>query len=141
MTGVLKNTVALPVPDDVWLTLAHRQRRGRPDRARVVITQIHNLARRIADRIVRPGCQTVLTTVQRPRAATTGFSDLKSEIDGVADDVGPWRGRPLFRAEEGDVLAPALVKPTEPVEERKSGRRDIQFRVSLRGQSRHERRR
>ena len=121
VTRVFENAVALTMPDDVRLSLANRQRRGGPDGARIFIAQVDHFSRRIADGVVGPGRQTILAAVERPRAAATGFGDLKSKLDRIADDVGPGRGRPLFRAEQRDVFTSALMKSAEPVEESRSG--------------------
>src|SRR5215213_235168 len=141
MTRVFEDAVALPVPDDVWLALANRQRRRGPDSARVFIAQVDNFTRRIADDIIGPRRQTILATVNRPRAAATSLSNQEPEIDIVTNDIGPRRGRPLFRAENGDVFTPALVETAEAVEERQVWLRHRHFRIRLGRNARYERRR
>src|SRR3982750_3895215 len=101
---VFKDTVALSVSDDVRLALADWQRRSGPDSARVFIAQVDDFTRRITSALVGPGGGTIFAAVTRPRAPAASLGNQKAEIHAVADNIGPRRGRPLFRAEHGDVF-------------------------------------
>src|SRR5690349_11353219 len=58
---------------DADVTGPGRPRHGRPERAAHLIAQVERFARRIADRIVRPGGEPVLTAVLRPGIATAAL--------------------------------------------------------------------
>ena len=131
MAGVLEDAVALAVPDDVRLTLANRQRCSGPDRAGIFIAKIDYFSGRIADSVVGPRRETILAAVERPRATTAGFGDLKPKLHRVADHITPGRRCQLFRTEEGDVFASALMKPAETVEEREIGWSNSGFGICL----------
>ena len=90
-----------------------RRRRGRPELAALVVAQIHDLRRRIDDRVVAPWSQPVVIAVLRPRSSQARVCGDEPETL-VRNDVRPWRGRP-----GGDVKLAAVVgEPAESVEER-----------------------
>ena len=141
MTRVLKYRVALAMTDRVRLRFANGRGRCGPDGSCVLIAQINDLAWRIAHGIVRPRRQPILAAVYRPGIARTRLSYLKSKIACVRNDVGPGRRRPLFCAEHDYVLATALMKTTQAVEESQFRQGNCGFGICLRGQTGNEGRR
>ena len=123
---VLESAVALSMPDDVGLPgLTNRKRGGAPEIARLLIADVDRLARRIADRIVRPGGELVLTAVERPRVSRARLGDLEAEA-GIGDHVDPGRRRLPFRLEDRHVLPSVRGEAAEAVEELERGPRQGQ---------------
>src|SRR5919197_6758782 len=108
MRAVLEACVALPVADDVGRGgLVDRQRGRSPQISRLIVTDVDALARRIADRIVRPRAQLVLAAIDRPRVPRTRLGDLETE-PWIRDHIDPWRRCPSPLAEDDHVLASIL---------------------------------
>ena len=64
---VLEAAIALAVSSGIGPSLlADRQHRWAPQLASVFIAHVYRLARRIADRVIRPRGELVLTAVERP---------------------------------------------------------------------------
>ena len=80
---------------------------------------IEHFAWPIADRIVRPGRQLVLATVDRPGIAAAFGGDLKAER-GIGDDIDPGRRRRLALAEEVTYSRPSVAKPPRPLKNSRS---------------------
>jgi hypothetical protein len=137
---VLEPAVALPVTGDIDREVVADRKRGRPEEgAAVVVTHVDDLARPVADRIVGPGGDLVLATVDRPGAASALGRHLEAERR-VGDDIDPWRRRPLPGAQDGDILPALLGEAAEPVEElkRRARRRSLR-RSPPRGKARRRR--
>ncbi len=87
-----------------------RQRRRRPDVTAVLVAQVQNLARRVGDGVVVPGCEPVGLAVVRPCVTAARFRHDEPE-GGVGDDVDPGRRRwkeadcIVRRADADDILA------------------------------------
>ena len=77
---VLEAAVALAVSSGIGPSLlADRQHRWAPQLATVFIAHVYRLARRIADRVIRPRGELVLTAVERPGVTRARLRDLKAE--------------------------------------------------------------
>ena len=114
---VLEPAVAGTVTGDVGRFLAaDRLGRRTPQLAGVVVPDVDRLAHRVADRVVGPRGELVLAAVPGPGVARPGLGDLEPERR-VGDHVQPRRRGRLSRAEDRDVLAPAIGEAAEPVEE------------------------
>ena len=113
---VLEAAVALAVPGDVGRLLRGSAARRAPQLAGLLVPDVDRLARRVADRVVRPRRELVLAAVDRPRVARPRTRRPGSRTR-VRDDVDPGRRRPLPLAEDGDVLPPVLGEAAEAVEE------------------------
>ena len=129
MGGMVEAAVALAVADDVaGIVHPDRQGRGRPEFTGSLVAEIKHLARRIADRIVRPGRQLVFMTVARPGAAGAGFRNHEAEF-GIGDDIDPGSGRPLPLVEHDHVFPAVVGESAQPIEKfqrgqgRQAGRR------------------
>ena len=110
---VFEARIALPMPDDVGRgLLADRERRRSPQISSLFVPDIDGLARRIADRIVRPGRELVLAAIDRPRVPRTRLGDLEAETR-VCDYIDPRRRRPPSLAEDRHVLASVRSKAAE----------------------------
>ena len=118
MRHVLEPAVALAIADDIGKSrFTNRQRCRRPDCPVVNVAHVDHLARPIAHRIVAPGRQLVLLTVNGPRVTSTFDGCLEAER-GVGDDVDPGRWRALRRPQDGHVFASSawsLEKPPRPL--------------------------
>src|SRR5688572_10445166 len=104
--------VALAVADGVGPPAPGGKRCRRPELARVVVTQIERLARRIPHRVVAPGRQAVAVAVLGPGEAWAQLGGDEPERR-VRDHVRPWRwrDRPVRLVDVDDVLAPAVREP------------------------------
>src|SRR5207247_9838046 len=91
------------------------QRRSRP-RAALLIRDVQRLPRGIPDGIVGPGGELILAAVDRPRVPGARFGDLEPEAV-IRDHVDPGGRRPLALAQDDHVLAAAVGKAAEAVEE------------------------
>jgi hypothetical protein len=91
------------------------QRRGAPHGAAAIVPEVNHLRRRVADRIVGPGCQLILARVQRPRAAGAVRGDLKAEV-GIRDDIDPGRRRAMAFVDQGHVFAAGSGEAAQAVE-------------------------
>src|SRR4030095_10105988 len=108
---VLEPRVALPMPDDVGRGLfTDRERRRPPQIPGLVVPDVDDLARRIADRIVRPGGELILAAIDRPRVPRTRLGDLEAEVP-ICDHVDPRRRGPPPLLEDRDVLASIVAEP------------------------------
>src|SRR5438067_2329762 len=115
--GMLEAAVALPMPHDVGPgLLADREQRRSPQRAALLIPDVQRLPRGIPDRIVGPGGELILAAVARPRVPGARFGDLEPEAV-IRDHVDPGGRRPLALAQDDHVLAAAVGKAAEAVEE------------------------
>src|SRR5580658_6923800 len=93
--SVFEAGVTLTVPSDIWRSfLANRQGRGAPDFAALLVAHIEGFTRPVADRIVRPGSELILLTIDRPCIAAALDGHLEAEIR-VRDYVDPRRRSPL----------------------------------------------
>src|SRR5258705_9872497 len=105
------------MPDDVGRGLfTDRERRRPPQIPGLVVPDVDDLARRIADRIVRPGGELILPAVDRPRVPGTRLGDLEAEIP-ICDHVDPRRRRPPSLLENRYVLTSIVGEPAQPVVE------------------------
>ena len=118
---VLEPAVAGTMPSHVR-GVVEPDRRGRrtPELTRLVVADVDRLAHRVRDRIVGPRGELVLTAVAGPRVPGAGLRHQEAER-GVGDDVQPRRRRRLARAEDRDVLAPAVGEPAQSIEELQLG--------------------
>src|SRR5664280_511119 len=129
MRGMLEPAVSPAVPGHAsGGAPSDRQSRRAPQVAGVQVTQIEDLAGAIADRIVGPGCDLVLATVDRPGVAAAFGRDLKTEVR-IGDDIDPGSRREMARLEDGDIFAPAVGEAADAVEEleRRVGCHDLLF--------------
>ncbi len=120
--------IALAVSDDIGPSLlADRQHRWAPQFATVFIPHVYCLARRVADRVIRPWRELVLTAVERPGVTRARLRNLEAK-NRIGDHVDPWRWRPLSFAENCHILTAIRSEATEAVEELEVGprRQDIQ---------------
>src|SRR4029453_8667320 len=117
MGRVLKAAIALAMPGDIRRRVLSNGQGGRaPGDTGLFVSDIDRLPGWVADRIVGPRRQLILSTVARPGVSRSAFGDLKAER-GIRDDVDPGRGRPLPFSENGDVFAPVIDEPSQAVEE------------------------
>src|SRR5664280_2242357 len=93
-----------------------RLRRRRPDLRGLLVPQVERFARRVGDRIVRPGGETVLPAVDRPGKSSARFVDDTAEI-GVRENVAPGSRRVLPRPEVDCIFPAVLRKATEAIVE------------------------
>src|SRR5579859_417925 len=93
-----------------------RRRRRGPQVTRLLVPHIECLSWPVADRVVGPGRELVLATVDRPGVAAAFGRHLKAE-DGIGDYVDPGRGRRLSWAQGRYILPTILSEAAEPVEE------------------------
>ena len=115
---MLEAAIALAVAGDIGRgLLANGERRGSPDIAILLVAQIDGLARRIDDRIVRPGRELILLAVDRPAVATALGGDLEAE-GWIGDHIDPGRGRGLAPAEDRHIFPPVGAEAAQPVEMR-----------------------
>src|SRR2546427_6075979 len=124
---MLEAAIALPMPRDVGPgLLTDREQRRSPQRAALLIPDVQRLPRGIPDRIVGPGGELILAAVDRPRVPGARFGDLEPEAV-IRDPVDPGGRRPLALAQDDHVLAAAIGKATETVEELEvqTGSRDV----------------
>ncbi len=121
---VLEPAVALAMPGDVrGGVLADGEQSGPPQRAGVLVADVDGFRARVADRVVGPGGQLILPTVDRPGISRARFRDLESK-PRVGDDVDPGGGGPLSLPEDGDVFTPVIDEAPEAVEELPVGARE-----------------
>src|SRR6185369_9234075 len=114
---MLKAAVALAVSSRIGPSLlADRQHRRTPQLATIFIADVYRLSRRIANRVIRPRGELVLTAVDRPGIARARLRDLKSE-GGVRDHVDPRRRRPLPLAENRHVFTAVGGESPQAIEE------------------------
>ena len=111
--------------DHVGLGRAHRQRRGAPVLARLLVADVERLARAIRDRIVVPRGDAVLVAVESPRTSDARLRHRAAEI-WIRQHVDPRRGRGLVARQHDHVLAGHGVEAAQPVVE-------AQFRPLERG--------
>src|SRR5205807_3309992 len=107
---------------------ADRQRRRRPNYARILIANVDDFARRITNGVVGPGRQPIFVTVDRPRESAARFGNQESKVLGIRNHVRPGRRRPLTFAECRDVFTTAVRKAPDSVKERKLWRRQTKVR-------------
>src|ERR1044072_1107435 len=119
LTGMLKDGVTLSMTNRVRVRLSDRQRRWRPQRAGVFVTDVNNFAGRIAHCVIGPRRQPVLMTVDGPGKAAPGFRHQESKIRIIGDDVTPGRGCRLSLAQRGYVFPTGVSKSAHAVEKRK----------------------
>ena len=125
---MLEAAVALAVSGDIGPSLlADRQHRRAPQLATVFIPHVDRLARRVADRVIRPRSELILAAVERPGVTRARLRDLKAK-GRIRDHVDPGRRRPLSLAENRHVLTAIRSEAAEAVEELEVGprRQDIQ---------------
>src|SRR5438309_6101806 len=103
MRLVLEPAEAVAVERDVETGVADGLRRGRPDLAGSFIPDVHRLAGRVDDRIVRPGRELVLTAVLGPGVAATVRGNLEAEVR-IRNHVDPGRRRRPARGKDCHVL-------------------------------------
>src|SRR5690242_20028403 len=106
VSGMLESAVALAMPNDIGRGLMpDRPCRGSPELAGILVTQKDDFAWPVRHGIVRPRCQLVFTTVDRPGVTTALDGDLEAE-GRVGDDIGPRRRRRLPSAEKRHIFPP-----------------------------------
>ena len=88
---LFKGGIALTMTHQGRLGRWNRQRRWAPDLTAVFVSQVDDLARRVRDRVVAPGCQPVRLAVSRPGKTGPALGDQETET-GVGDNVAPWGG-------------------------------------------------
>src|SRR5262249_48946896 len=126
-----ESTVAVPVATLVRPgVLPDRQERRAPQTAAVLVAHVDDLARLVADRIVRPGPELVLAAVERPRVPGARLRDLEAE-PLVRDHVDPRRRRPVPLVEHDRVLAAVLDEAAEVVVELAARTRRRRLEVQL----------
>src|SRR6202040_3086403 len=77
---VLEAAVALTVSGDVGPgLLTDRQHGGTPQFATVFVPPIYRFARRVADRVIRPWGELVLTAVERPCVTRARLRNLETK--------------------------------------------------------------
>src|ERR1017187_6956083 len=91
-------------------------RRRRPDLRGLLVPKIELFARRVGDRMVRPGGETVLPAVDRPGKSSARFVDDTAEIV-VCENVAPGSRRVLPRPEVDCIFPAVLRKATEAIVE------------------------
>ncbi len=116
---VLEDGIACAVSNQIGCRCTTRQRRRRPHLGRFFVAQIDRFARRIGDRIVRPGRQAVLAAVASPGIARAGLGHHETEIR-IGNHIDPRRGRLLAWLEVDHVLAPSALNPPRPLSNCKS---------------------
>ena len=117
--GIFETAVTLAVVNGVGrVFFADRQGCGTPEFAAVFVAQIDRLARRIANRIVRPWCQQILLAVQGPSEAGAAGGGQKPEIR-IGDHIGPGGWCLIVAVEDGDVFAAVHAETANTVEELK----------------------
>src|SRR5680860_762827 len=77
---MFENCVSGPMANKVWLPGISGLWCWRPDLTGLLITQIQCFASWISDRIVRPGCQPVFTTIDCPGRLTPRLSNHETEL-------------------------------------------------------------
>src|SRR4029077_5396158 len=94
MRVAFKDCVALTVTNQSRFRPGDRKRRRAPDLAGLLVTQIDDLAGRIANRVVAPRSQAVELAVKRPGKSCPALGHHKPETR-VGHDVDPRRwGKP-----------------------------------------------
>src|SRR4030095_16912101 len=96
--------------------LADRQHRWAPQLATIFVTDVYRVARRVADRVIRPRGELVLTAVERPGVTRSRLRNLEAK-NRIGDHVDPGRWRPLSLAENCHILTAIRSESTEAVEE------------------------
>src|SRR6185295_11532310 len=104
VTAILKNAITCSMTDEIRCIGAGRQRCRRPDLTSILVTQVNGLARRVTDRIVMPGGESVLTAIDCPGATHAGLRNKESELR-VGDYIGPWCRSPLAALEIDNIFA------------------------------------
>ena len=114
---VLEAAVALAMSGGIGPSLlADRQHRRAPQLASVFVAHVDRLAGRVADRVIRPRRELVLTAVERPGVTRARFRDLKAK-GRIRDHVDPGRRRPLSLAENRHVFTAVGSEAAEAIEE------------------------
>src|SRR4029450_5802603 len=114
---MFETAVALAVSGDIGpRLLADRQHRWAPQLATVFIPEVDGLARGVADRVIRPRGELVLTAVERPGVTRARLRNLEAK-NRIGDHVDPGRWRPLSLAENRHILTAIRSEATEAVEE------------------------
>src|SRR5574341_1483775 len=93
---------------------ASRERGDRPDLCIFFITQIQRLPWPVADWIIAPWGQAVLTAVHCPGTAQSRLRHEKAEI-WIGDYIDPRARRQLTRFQIDHILLPIRAKATQPV--------------------------
>src|SRR6185369_1977816 len=113
---VLEATVAMAVARDVISLVSDRLGGGGPQVTGGFIANVQRFARRVADRIVRPGRELVLPAVLGPGVAAALRRHLETERR-VGDHIDPGGRRGGALLQYDDVFAPVLGEAAQAVEE------------------------
>ncbi len=119
---VLEHAVAEPVPAHIPGPAGGGQRRGRPERARLLVAEVERLAAAVADRVVVEGGQAELVGVLHPGVGAAPLADDRADVR-AGDDVGPRRRRALAGLEGDDVFAAVRREAAQAVVEDAFARR------------------
>ena len=139
---MLEDAVAESVPADVRLPPATGQRRGGPEAAALLVTDVKCFPARIADGVVVPGSEAELVCILAPGAGLAAFRDDASEVR-VCQHIHPRRRRFLTVRGRNHVFAPVRRESSQPIEEdqvarrRLGRRRDFVAAVSSRADARN----
>ena len=106
---------------------------GAPHLMRRFILKVEALASTIADGVVRPGCELVLSAIAGPSIAAALGRDLEAEAR-IGDDVDPRCRRCLPRRQDDNVLPAIISKAPDAVE--KFDRRHVRYIVRRWGKCR-----
>ena len=110
MTGLSEPAIPLPVSDDRGRLAAARRRCGCPELPGFFVTEINDLARRIADRIVAPGREAVHLTVACPGKTAACLGHKATEV-GIGEHIRPG-GRRTLATPQGDDILPSVHTET-----------------------------
>src|SRR5262245_56054091 len=100
----------------VRLLIVVRKWRRRPEATGILVSNEHNFARLIAHRVVPPGSQAILVTVDGPRVSAASLRACEAKLR-LRDDVAP-RGRSHRTAAAvgmNHILATIISQPAEAI--------------------------
>ena len=132
MATIFEAAVTLAMRRDIARAgFADRQRGGSPHFAGLIITDIKDLSRRVANGIVGPRRELVLLAVQSPGEASAFGGGGEAE-GGVGDDVDPGSRGMCCALQDRHVFPAFRAKTTDSVEEFQRGPRRTRVRHGIR---------
>ena len=116
MRSVLEPAIPASVMRDIGRgRFTNWKRRRTPYLTGILVAYIDGFPRTIAHRVIRPGRELILATVDRPGVAAAFSGDLEAE-GGIGDDVDPRRRCCLTWSKNRDIFGAVLREATKSVE-------------------------
>ena len=111
---VLEHRVPGTMTNLVWSGFSNRTGRCGPQVTVRIVTQEHAITRRIANRIVVPGRDSIEKAVARPCRSAAAFADDES-TRRISDDIHPRRWR-IIAPRQVNLVFASLIEPAQAIE-------------------------